>query len=105
MADERIYDVAVVGAGPAGAATATLLARAGWRVVVVDRSVFPRHKPCAEYLSPAAEPILRELGVLDRLNTARISRLRGFRIHAPDGRVFQGDFAATRDTQGHSLFE
>jgi flavin-dependent dehydrogenase len=44
------YDVAVVGAGPAGSATATHLARAGWRVALVDRATFPRDKPCAEYL-------------------------------------------------------
>src|SRR5215475_13010197 len=96
MASDQVYDVAIVGAGPAGAAMATYLARAGRRVVVVDRAIFPRDKPCAEYLSPAAEPILRELGVLDRFDVTRLSRLRGFRIHAPDGRIFQGDFAATR---------
>jgi menaquinone-9 beta-reductase len=105
MAIDQIYDVAVVGAGPAGAATATYLARAGRHVVVVDRGVFPRDKPCAEYLSPAAEPILRELGAMERFDATRISRLRGFRLHAPNGRVFQGDFAATRDAQGQSIFE
>jgi flavin-dependent dehydrogenase len=41
------YDVAIVGAGPAGSASAILLARAGWRVALVDRATFPRDKPCA----------------------------------------------------------
>ena len=57
-AANTLYDVAVVGAGPAGSAAATHLAHAGWRVVIVDRSVFPRDKPCAESLSPAVEPLL-----------------------------------------------
>jgi flavin-dependent dehydrogenase len=99
------YDVAIVGAGPAGSATATWLARSGWRVVLLDRAQFPREKPCAEYLSPAAEPLLRELGVLDEIEATRPGRLRGFRIYAPNGSVFQGDFAATRDADGRSYFE
>ncbi len=79
------YDVAIVGAGPAGSASAILLARAGWRVALVDRSTFPRDKPCAEYLSPAAEPLLTELGVMEQLEATRPARLRGFRIFAPNG--------------------
>jgi flavin-dependent dehydrogenase len=99
------YDVAIVGAGPAGSASAILLARAGWRVVLVDRSSFPRDKPCAEYLSPAAEPLLTELGVMEQLEATCPARLRGFRIFAPTGGVIQGDFAATRDAEGKSFFE
>jgi flavin-dependent dehydrogenase len=99
------YDVAIVGAGPAGSASAILLARAGWRVALVDRSTFPRDKPCAEYLSPAAEPLLTELGVMEQLEATHPARLRGFRIFAPNGGMIQGDFAATRDAEGKSLFE
>ena len=99
------YDVAIVGAGPAGASSAIHLARGGQRVVLLDRSFFPRDKPCAEYLSPAAEPLLARLGIDDLLEEARPHRLRGFRIFAPNGRVFQGDFAATRGPDGASLFE
>lgn len=105
MSVANIYDVAIVGAGPAGSATAVHLARAGWRVALVDRGTFPRHKPCAEYLSPAAEPFLRDLGVMDELTATRPGRLKGFRIYVPDGSWFQGDFAATRDDRGRSLFE
>lgn len=104
-ANETIYDLAIIGAGPAGAATATHLARAGFHVVALDRAVFPRDKPCAEYLSPAAEPLLAQLGALDDIDRTNPGRLRGFRIHAPGGRIFQGTFAATRDAAGNRLFE
>src|ERR687884_1713921 len=40
------YDVAVVGAGPAGSVTAYRLATAGARVLLLDKARFPRDKPC-----------------------------------------------------------
>ena len=101
---KRIYDAAIVGAGPAGSACAIHLAHAGVSVALVDRCAFPRDKPCAEYLSPAAEPLLAELGVLHALAATNPSRLLGFRIFAPGGCVFQGDFAATRGPDGRSLY-
>ncbi len=104
MATE-IYDAAIVGAGPAGASLAIRLARAGQRVVLVDRETFPRDKPCAEYLSPAAEPLLRDLGVLEAVMATQPALLRGFRLYAPNGQSFQGDFAASRDAAGHAYFE
>ncbi len=56
-------DVAIVGAGPAGCAAAVELARAGCRVLLLERSAFPRHKVCGEFLSPEVAGILEELGV------------------------------------------
>jgi geranylgeranyl reductase family protein len=44
---EQIYDALIVGAGPAGCAAAYDLAKAGKRVLLLDRRTFPRHKACA----------------------------------------------------------
>ena len=51
-------DVIVVGAGPAGAMAATLLARAGARVRLFDRARFPRAKLCGDTLNPGAMQVL-----------------------------------------------
>ena len=59
-------DVLVVGAGPVGAAVSILLARQGYRVLLVECATCPRDKACAEYLSPAYTPLLAQLGILRR---------------------------------------
>ncbi len=56
-------DVLIAGAGPAGAIAATILARAGVRVLVLDRARFPRPKLCGDTVNPGAFAILRRLGL------------------------------------------
>ncbi len=73
-------EVLVVGGGPAGSATATLLARRGHDVLLLDRAAFPRAKACAEYLSPGVVDVLGRLGVQDAIGQAGVAWLRGMRI-------------------------
>lgn len=87
-------DVIVVGGGPAGAGTAFQLARRGVRVLLLERARFPRAKPCAECLSPAASRILREMGALADLEP-RGAWLKGMMVRAPDGTTMRGDYAAS----------
>jgi len=56
-------DVAVVGAGPAGAAAATTLADGGLRVALVDKAQFPRDKACGDLVGPRALVELGHLGL------------------------------------------
>lgn len=67
VARESSYDVIVVGAGPAGATAAILLARAGKRVAVIEKAAFPRRKVCGEFVSATTWPLLHALGVVDQL--------------------------------------
>src|SRR2546430_6541834 len=87
--------VIVVGGGPAGASTAFALARSGIDVLVLDRARFPRDKPCSEYLSPQASRILEDMDALEEIERAGAAQLRGMRVHAPDGAVIEGEFAAS----------
>lgn len=83
------FEVAVVGAGPAGAATAYRLAAAGARVLLVDRARFPRDKPCGGGLTGRA---LRHAPVpLDEVIDERVDRLElrlryGSRFERASGR-------------------
>ena len=75
-------DVLVVGAGPAGAATALRLARAGLEVTILERSRFPRRKVCGEYLSAGAVAALDELELGEAVR-AVAAPLQGVRLVVP----------------------
>ena len=62
MTDAR-FDAAIVGAGPAGSASAILLAHAGWSVALIERQAFPRRKVCGECIAASNLPLLHALGV------------------------------------------
>ncbi len=92
MRPERT-DVLIVGAGPAGSSTAIHLARAGHRVVMVDRAVFPRDKPCSEYTSPETLRHLDALGVLGTIERAHTQTLAGTTVTGSRGHALTGHFA------------
>jgi len=68
------FDVAVIGAGPAGSTIAALLARRGASVALVNREEFPRDKLCGEFLSYDAMPVVERLGL--ELDTPAITHCR-----------------------------
>ena len=59
-------DVLVIGGGPAGSPAATLLARKGWKVTLLEKNAHPRFH-IGESLLPMNLPILERLGVLEQV--------------------------------------
>jgi menaquinone-9 beta-reductase len=72
-------DVLVVGAGPAGSATAAWAARLGMDVLLTDAAVFPRDKTCGDGLTPRAIGELERLGLGDWLRAHTVNQ--GLRAH------------------------
>ncbi len=96
MNTRESVDALIIGAGPAGAATGALLARAGFDVVIADRAEFPRDKPCSEYLSPEAVRVLDRLGVVTALERAGAQPLEGTIVRGPAGARLHGIFGEAR---------
>ena len=76
-----MLDVLIVGAGPAGTVAATVLARKGARVRLIDRARFPRDKLCGDTVNPGTLALLRRLDLAGPLET------RGLAI---DGMIVTG---------------
>lgn len=81
---EERYEVLVVGAGPAGAAAARLLAQAGRRVLMVDQHPLGRDKTCGDGLIPDAHQALQKLGLLEAV-MARAEPVREVGCVGPRG--------------------
>jgi menaquinone-9 beta-reductase len=60
---EPIWDAAIIGAGPAGGVAASLLAARGWRVLLLEKSDWPREKVCGGCFSNAAVACLERAGL------------------------------------------
>ena len=90
----RSADVAVVGGGPAGSAAALNLARAGRRIVLIDKATFPRDKPCGDGLTTGALRLLEGLG-LEPGRVASWMPVEDVVVRSPSGR--QVTFPLPRD--------
>jgi geranylgeranyl reductase family protein len=86
------WDVAVVGAGPAGAVSAAQFARRGFRVALLDRAHFPRHKPCAEYMSPGVRNVAQRLGIWEAIQLAGPCLVPGMEVVSPAGKVMRLEY-------------
>src|SRR5262249_53943496 len=94
---ERV-GVAIVGGGPAGAALAARLARAGRSVVVLERAPAWRWRAGGVFSSPAAMAALRRVGVTDATLAAAARPIPAMRVETSAGTTFRLTYGA--DTGG-----
>jgi geranylgeranyl reductase family protein len=87
---ENHYDVIVVGAGPAGSTTAMCIARAGYKVLMIEKNTFPRDKSCGDGLTRMSSRLIHELGILDSFSSFR--KIKGVKVYIDKQGVRQFDY-------------
>ncbi len=102
------FDIAVIGAGPAGSSSAITAARLGARVVLFEAGEFPRHKVCGEFVSaesldvlrdllrfvPAAGPVLEDAPVIDQVRLHLNGSVVSAGVQAPSLSISRYDLDA-----------
>jgi flavin-dependent dehydrogenase len=86
LSNER-WDAVVIGAGPAGAVAARLLALGGARVLLVERKSIPRRKVCGACWNASGLALLEALGAGERIDALGGVRLRRFHVRSPAGEI------------------
>lgn len=95
-------DVIIVGAGPAGSSTAVHAARRGLKVLLLEKSEFPRDKVCGDGLTPRATRQLIRLGI-DTSEEAGWLRNKGLRIYGGHTEPFELDWPDLADFPNYGL--
>jgi flavin-dependent dehydrogenase len=76
-----LKSVRILGAGPAGSIAAVAALAEGARVELTERSRYPRHKVCGEFISPEIVPVLERLGLMDGFAGLQPFRVRRMALH------------------------
>src|ERR1700752_4229796 len=104
----ELFDVAIVGGGPAGSSCAAFCARTGLRTLVLEREKFPREKVCGDCLNPSCWPVLGRLGLTYRVRDLSHSNLDSVQFIAICGRNVIVDLPSGNDSElsvKRSLFD
>src|SRR5207247_11007270 len=104
----EIFDVAIVGGGPAGSSCAAFCALAGLRTLVLEREKFPREKVCGDCLNPSCWPVLERLSLAQRIRDLPHSKLASVEFIAINGRKVVVDLPTGDDCElsvKRSLFD
>src|SRR5262249_10067546 len=95
----QLFDIAIVGGGPAGSSCAASCAVAGLRTLVLDREKFPREKGCGDCLNPSCWPVLERLALAERVRDLAHSKLCSVEFIAIDGRKVIVDLQSGADCE------
>ena len=92
-----MYDVIIVGAGPAGASAAIFAKKAGLKTLLLEKSFFPRDKICGDALSGKSVRLMRDLGILSDVENLNGAKINTITFGSPSNRQFDVSLINRKD--------
>ena len=84
-----MYEIIIVGGGLAGLVSSIQLAKAGRKILLIEKKNYPFHKVCGEYISNETRPFLESLGV--NFEVLGVKEITKFQFTSPSGSVLETD--------------
>ena len=106
MSSDTTYDVIIIGGGLAGLSSAIVLANKKYKVLLLEKDSYPKHKVCGEFISMESWPFLKSLGLplqdmqLPLINKLQVTDTRGNKVNA---NLTQGGFGISRYTLDNEM--
>jgi menaquinone-9 beta-reductase len=88
-----MYDVVIVGGGPAGSTAAMYFKNSGKKVILLDKANFPRDKTCGDAQGNRAAAIIEELGIYEEYEKLEGQKIYGITTSSPNGKQVHLDVA------------
>ncbi|WP_445737417.1 NAD(P)/FAD-dependent oxidoreductase [Mariniflexile sp.] len=104
----QTFDVIIIGGGLAGLSSAIHLSKYGFKVLLIEKNSYPKHKVCGEYISNEVLPYLEFLGIdVFQLGAQKINK---FELSTPKNKLLKSDlslggFGISRYTLDNALYE
>ncbi len=95
LVSEHSYDIAIIGAGPAGATCALALKDSGLKIALIDKSTFPRDKICGDAIGGRVKKVLKEISpdlFLDLEKYSQKNKSGGWKLFSPSGKTIEVNF-------------
>ena len=98
MGKQQVYDIVIVGGGPAGATAALYANRLSLSALIVDKSIWPRDKICGDALSGKVVDVLKDLNLINQVKTLKGATIRRITFGSPANKIFDIDLSKSFNT-------
>lgn len=100
-----VYEIGIIGGGPAGSALAAYLAKKDFKVILIEKKIFPREVLCGEFLSSEVSFHLKELNIFEKFLSLNPNKINCFSFYNDDGSLISSKLPFQAYALKRSMFD